>query len=204
MFQNFIRKYDSVYLYGTSMGGFGALIFSDYVTKPHILAYAPQSTLNPEKAPWDMRYPAAKNLDWHGKNADAADKLNITGKTLIVYDPFDPVDARHVARLPQDNIIHLKTPFLWHKTAKHLSHMGLLKEILHHFIEGDLQTWFPKVLRARKSYTPYLSNAYLNQARRFEKQRKYKNALLSLEKSLEHNPNNQHAADMSKRVEKEF
>lgn len=151
-FQSVLKKYETVCLYGNSMGGYAALALAGTIPGANVLSCCPQSTLDPRVVPWDTRFPMAKEQNWDGYFGDASKTLDNVGTVYVVYDPFFPADKIHVDRLPQENIVHLKAPFFQHDVVTFLSEMEILKELFSHFIKGDLETWFPQKIRTRREY----------------------------------------------------
>lgn len=97
--------------YGGSMGGFAALAYADLVQATTVLALNPQSTLAPDLAGWDKRFPQARAQDWSGPYKDAAGLARTPTLVLVAYDPFTPLDAKHIARLDQPALTLLRAPF---------------------------------------------------------------------------------------------
>ncbi len=200
-FQELVSSHKRVFFYGTSMGGFAALVFSQIAPGCTVLSLNPQTTLDPAKVPWENRYPEGLAQDWGGDFADAADALGVQGRVYVVYDPLWEADKRHIKRLPQDKIVRLKIPFLQHDLAGHLSNMNLLKDIVLHLAAGDIEHWFPRALRARKDYALYKSNACFFRAYRLGWKHKFREAMEVLDLSLRYNPLNRHALQMKNRVQ---
>ena len=72
--QGFFAGFDRICVYGSSMGGFGALTFAPLFPKSHAVVFAPQSTLDRRRASFETRYRfARRNNDWHGQWSDAAE-----------------------------------------------------------------------------------------------------------------------------------
>lgn len=175
-FKKILCRYDQVYLYGNSMGGYAALAFSGIVEGAKVLALSPQTTLDPDLITWDKRFPHGMEQDWSGRFSDAAETLDKVDVAYVIYDPFFPTDRAHIERLPAENVVCLKTPCLLHDVASALSDMSILKSIFTHFIKGDLETWFPKKMRARKDYAEYSYNVLFLWAMRCYRQKKFEQA----------------------------
>ncbi len=71
----FFDGFDRILFAGTSMGGFAALNLQSIVPGADVIAFSPQSTLNPEIAPFEDRYPwPLRKFDWESPEfLDAAD-----------------------------------------------------------------------------------------------------------------------------------
>lgn len=191
-FQKFIKQYENICLYGNSMGGYAALAFAGAIKGARVLALGPQTTLDPRLVPWDDRFPEGTAQNWDGAFADAAETLEDVAAAYVVYDPFYLPDNAHIKRLPQDKLIHLKTPFLQHDLAPQLLDMDLLGPLFLHFIEGDLESWFPQNIRARKNSERYEYNALLLWALRLYERGAGEAARQALHKLIEKNPGSEY------------
>lgn len=152
----FFAKFDRVAMIGTSMGGFAALTFSSLCPGATVVALSPQSTLNTALVPWENRFAKGRARDWGLPYSDARTQMETLGQAYVVYDPFFEPDKRHVMRLPQDRITHLKGFGFGHKTAVVLRRMDQLKFVMREAIRGTLdQGTFGVVARARKDIYLY-------------------------------------------------
>ncbi|HRQ61246.1 MAG TPA: hypothetical protein PLO23_07040 [Alphaproteobacteria bacterium] len=165
-FQDVLKAHGQVYLYGSSMGGYAALAFSAAVPGAHVLACCPQSTMDPQRVPFDKRFPVASRQKWNGFFADAAESMTKEGRIYVAFDPFYPPDYYHVERLPKDKIVSLKAPFFQHDILKPLIDLGLIQEMVVQFLNGTLEEWFPKALRKRKTHHIYAATAHFHCALR--------------------------------------
>ncbi len=67
------RRFPAVSMYGSSMGAFAALAFAPVAPGCTVLAFAPQTSLDPAVVPFEGRYPAALRItDWSLPYSDAA------------------------------------------------------------------------------------------------------------------------------------
>lgn len=127
-FRNFIARFDQVIFYGSSMGGYAALTFSQSVPGSSVIAFNPQSSLDPKITPWDTRHPQGSKQDWSGDFSDARDCAKSAQKIYIAYDPFDKIDNLHVSRLHQENIVPLKFFCVGHVVAEWMRQARILEE----------------------------------------------------------------------------
>lgn len=154
----FFAGYGAVSAFGASMGGFGALTFAGLYPGATILAFAPQSTLDPALAPFETRYRyARRTLPWTGAYADAAAGAAAAGRLYLAFDPRLGEDAAHVARLSGPNAVALPMPHLGHKLPPALQRMGQLKPLARAALDGTLDlAAFRRMMRARLASPAYV------------------------------------------------
>lgn len=157
--EGLFASYDTVSMYGSSMGGFGAALFAPLAPGCTVLAMAPQSTLSREIAPFERRYPLAMSFaDWsQGPMRDAAETIGAAGRAYVMYDPAVPEDRAHAERLQGPNVMHLPCRFMTHKLPPMFRRMGILKDLAHEGLTGALsRESFYKMLRKRREANPYI------------------------------------------------
>ena len=149
----FFEKFDRVVLYGASMGGYAACVFCAAIPNSEVVAISPQTTLDKSVVPWETRYKTAWHRDYTGKYGDASDTISAAKKAYIIYDPYEPLDTKHVKRLSGENIVTLRAPLLGHRLGSSLSQMGILSPIVLGALKGTLTpTDYYKLLRTRRSF----------------------------------------------------
>ncbi|MEM6593707.1 MAG: hypothetical protein AAF672_02885 [Pseudomonadota bacterium] len=152
----FFAGFERVAFVGTSMGGFGALAFSSLAPGATVVAFSPQTTLDPLKVPWERRFANGKAADWSLPFSDAALETASAKRVYLVYDPFHEGDRGHVARLSGANLVHLKGFGIGHKSALVLNRMEALKRVMDEGISGKLDPRaFYSMIRARKDIYIY-------------------------------------------------
>lgn len=152
----FARGYGAVALVGVSMGGFAALSFAACFPGATVVAFSPQSTLDPALVPWDGRFPEARGRDWTLAGADAAETMARAGQVWLFYDPFDARDARHAARLGGPNVMALRGFGMQHGLAAHLGRMRLFEATCLAALRNELvPALFYEQIRSRKDYYFY-------------------------------------------------
>ncbi|MCB2116252.1 MAG: hypothetical protein KDE00_08105 [Rhodobacteraceae bacterium] len=158
--EGFFAAFGAVSAFGASMGGFGALTFAGLYPGATILAFAPQSTLDAARAPFERRYRYAQRTQpWAGAYADAADGAAHAGRIYLAHDPRLPEDAAHAARLAGPNVTSLAMPHLGHKLPPALLRMGQLKPMAHAALSGTLELpAFHQMMRARLTSPAYLES----------------------------------------------
>tara|TARA_R100000935_G_scaffold35531_1_gene56260 strand:- start:1208 stop:4474 length:3267 start_codon:yes stop_codon:yes gene_type:complete len=130
------EQFDEVLFYGASMGGFGALTYARSCPGANILAIEPQTTLDPDILPKDLRWPWTQKLDWKNRYKDASEGTATAKNVVVISDPYFDLDRAHVERLSGENIKHLNIPFFGHKVAQPLMIMGNLKRLLADMTRG--------------------------------------------------------------------
>ncbi|WP_317215717.1 hypothetical protein [Gluconobacter sp. GP1] len=155
-FNSFISKFETVVFYGSSMGGYAALTFSQAVPGSTVIAFNPQSSLDPNIIPWDTRHTQAWKQDWTGDFSDARDGAKLARKVYIAYDPFDQIDNLHVARLHSENLILLKFFCVGHVVAEWMRQAGILEEFTISALMGiaTAKTFF-KLAQKRRDIPQY-------------------------------------------------
>ncbi len=149
-------KFDRVAFVGTSMGAFGALTFSSLRPGSTVVAFSPQTTLDTDLVSWETRFAKGRNADWTLPYSDAAQQTKSASNVFVVYDPFHAGDRKHVERLGDANVTHLRGIGLGHKSALVLNRMEALKPIMEGAISGELQSMdFYRLIRARKDIFLY-------------------------------------------------
>lgn len=152
----FFSQFDRVVFYGASMGGYAACAFSPAAPGCEVFAISPQSTVDKSLVPWETRYKTVWGRDFTGPYGDAAKVSQAAKRVSILYDPYEPLDAKHAARFTGDNVQHLRAPLLGHRLGSSLNQMGILNPIVLGALNGTLSAAeFHRLLRARKSSPRY-------------------------------------------------
>ncbi len=152
----FFAQFERVVFYGASMGGYAAAAFSAACPGADVVAISPQSTLDRALVPWETRYSVAWDRDWSGKYGDAAEASKLARRVSILFDPYEPLDAGHVARFNAPNVVKLRTPLLGHRLGSSLHQMGILNPIILAALDGSLtEAGFYNRLRARREFPRY-------------------------------------------------
>ena len=93
--EGFFARSKRVVLCGSSMGGFGALVFSRLVDDPIVIALNPQSTLDIKQVPWENRYAKGKRQNWRLPYSDVAGHLGHIARGYIILDRFEKLNLRY-------------------------------------------------------------------------------------------------------------
>ncbi|MFZ5709066.1 MAG: hypothetical protein ACOY4T_05155 [Pseudomonadota bacterium] len=154
--EGFFARFGRVVFYGASMGGYAACAFVGAADGADAVAISPQSTLDKRIVPWETRYRTAWDRDFGGRYGDAARASKAARQVTILYDPYEPLDAGHVARFDGPNVVRLRTPLLGHRLGSSLSQMGILSGVILAALDGSLsEVGFYRVLRARRGFARY-------------------------------------------------
>lgn len=88
------KPYKRIVTYGSSMGGYAAINFAHLIGATDVIAFSPQFTIDPNRAPNEKRYLDALKRMPNGFVYDQPAGLDWSKtRVTIVYDPFDPGDA---------------------------------------------------------------------------------------------------------------
>ncbi len=154
--EGFFAGFERVVFYGASMGGYAACAFAAACPGAEVVAISPQSTLDKALVPWETRYSTAWGRDFSGRYGDAAEASLGAARVSILFDPYEPLDAGHVARFGGANVVRLRTPLLGHRLGSSLHQMGVLNPIILGALNGTLtELEFYRILRARKEFARY-------------------------------------------------
>ncbi|MFC0200059.1 hypothetical protein [Paracoccus rhizosphaerae] len=153
----FFRSFDRVVLTGGSMGGFAAMTFASLVPGCIVIAFSPQSTLDPKIALSDNRFPSSRRYSWRLPYSDAAANVAAAGKAYIIYDNLLHLDRWHVARLPDaEHIYKLPIPGCGHGGTPVINQIGFFKEITRGMISGKMEAGrFRRLVRMRRRSSLY-------------------------------------------------
>ena len=141
--EGFFSQFMKVTFYGVSMGAFAALAFSRLVPGAIVVAFSPQTTLDPRILPKEDRWPIGTKLgNWNSRKfADAATGLEGAGRVYVLSDPFDPQEVSHISRIP--NLPHVHKLSLWHCGHFILSRMSrwsMSSTIIVPLLRGELDS----------------------------------------------------------------
>lgn len=152
----FFKRFKRVVFYGASMGGYAACAFSPAAPGCDVVAISPQSTVDRSVVPWESRYKAVWDRDFTGPYGDAAEVSKTANRVSIIYDPYEPLDARHAVRFTGQNVQHLRAPLLGHRLGSSLHQMGILSPIILGALDGTLtKDAYYRMLRTRRSFPRY-------------------------------------------------
>jgi hypothetical protein len=166
----FFRRFARVVFYGASMGGYAACAFVPACPGADVVAISPQSTLDRTLVPWETRYRTAWGRDFTGPYGDAAAVSAAARRVTLIYDPYEPLDAAHVARFGGANVVKLRAPLMGHRLGSSLHQMGILNPIILAALDGSLTPGdFYAALRARRTFPRYQRELFERAAARHPK-----------------------------------
>ena len=154
--RGFFARFRRVVFTGTSMGGYAAAAFCSLAPGATVLAYSPQSTLKKDLVPWERRFNRGRQQDWSGRYADAAALTGTAERVYLCYDPYMAGDRAHAARFSGDNIVHLHSNYVGHKTVVFMRRAGILKEVTRLCVTGEMtEARFNALYRSRRKLPWY-------------------------------------------------
>ena len=154
----FFDRYKSVMTYGSSMGGFGALIYADYIGADKVLAFNPQSAMSRKVVPFESRWLSIqRSHQWDGPFADAKGKSEHAKEVILTADMRHWQDREHVRRILSHNSRIINVPYLGHGTPAWLATMGLLSHFVLQIIKDEKldEVALYRGQRQRRKYPAY-------------------------------------------------
>jgi hypothetical protein len=129
-----------VVCYGSSMGGYAALIYSSIIKPEEIILFSPQYSIDARKVPFEHRwrnYASQVTFDYDDMHAG----IDYDASIKVIFDPLFKPDACHVdlveALRPIDRV---PVRFAGHNTARVLSELNMIKETTDALIMGTFDT----------------------------------------------------------------
>jgi len=166
--------------YGSSMGGYAAILFASKVSANVAFALSPQFDIGQS---WDQRW--AKWARIHGPiQTLTREAVRPDCRYVLAYDPMD-LDRLHIERFAEvishDMLHTVKFPCAGHPVGYFLSFMKILKEFSLAVLSGYEIPLFRDTIRARKkAYSDY----YFNLSRHCLKRRKLRWANCAISKAI--------------------
>lgn len=152
----FFRRFRRVVLTGTSMGGYAATAFARNIPGCTVVAFSPQSTLDPALVPWEERFGSGRKQDWSGRYRDAPADCAPAARVFIIYDPYFAPDRQHAERYTGDNITLLKSWYASHKSAQFMRRADILKAVMQAAVAGTLtDRLYYRLFRSRRDLMWY-------------------------------------------------
>lgn len=154
-------------LYGSSMGGYAALIYSRLLKPDQIIIFSPQYSIDAAKVPFEPRwrnYAAQLSFD----HDDMPAGLDADVPVKVIFDPFFRPDARHVDLIETLRPVErVSIPFAGHNTARVLGELNMITEttdslILGGFSFGDFSRRYRKQRQSASLFWHGFSDTLLN------------------------------------------
>lgn len=128
-------SYARILTYGSSMGGYAALRFADHIGANGVLAFSPQYSIDPRKAPFENRWPKSRRRKWL---PELSGPLSSAIPSVVVYDATIEPERLHAERIAEEMSVQtLILPHAGHHTAAFLSECGLLSDFVLQMAAGQ-------------------------------------------------------------------
>lgn len=158
----FFEEYNRTVFLGTDMGAYAACAYSVTAPGATVLAFNPRATLDPIRAGWDHRMPAARRMDFQSRYGYAPDMTEGTGQVFAFYDPTQMLDAVHASLFAGPWVTPLRMPHLAGRTEWAILQVGLMPDLLQSAVKGTLSAaHFARMWRIRRQFGPYLKGILL-------------------------------------------
>ncbi len=157
----FMEDFDRVVFLGAGgMAGYAAAAYSVTAPGAAVVVIAPRATMDPERAGWDLRDPAARRLNFTDRYGYAPDMTEGAGKVFVIHDPHHAPDAMHAALFDKTYVTRLPMRHTGPDTGRAAVASGLLGPVLDDAMAGTLDgPGFAQIWRvARRSHGPYLQS----------------------------------------------
>lgn len=150
---DFVRDFDRAIGYSASMGGYGALQWSNEIGLTQILAISPQITLRP-----GARLNPAWNCPARLYRDDIPETLRL--RPQIIFDPLDLYDSWQMAQL--DDFDALIAPCGGHAPLGVMKDGGRIRRVIASALDGGLcrSTFRNEYRRARRHSATYWLNLH--------------------------------------------
>lgn len=157
----FFDNFDDVLFYGEDAGGYAAAAYSVAAPGCRVLAVCPQATLDPRITGFDQRHRAHRRLNFHDRYGYAPDMIEGAAQAYIAFDPAHTLDAVHAALFTKPHVMPLRCLGLGSRVATGWAAMEIADDVMRGAMDGSLSYLsFGKMMRARRSYRPYLRSLY--------------------------------------------
>ncbi|WP_091739943.1 hypothetical protein [Phenylobacterium immobile] len=150
------QGYQSIVTYGSSMGGYGALIASGRLKAVRSVVDTPQFSVDPAKTGWDDRW--LKDTRGLSFAEDRFDDRVGPGEIYVFSDPGFETDQRHVDMIAALRPVrHMRAAFAEHAVSRVLLEAGVLQTATLEALTGALsETRFKALLRAGRRTSPLI------------------------------------------------
>jgi hypothetical protein len=154
-----VKGYDRIVTYGSSMGAYAAISATGPLRAHGALAISPQSAIDPDVIPWDVRWRAhtERIASEFGFSRDQlAKSVGQDSEIYVVADPWD-IDSIHAHR-----ILSAAPKAKWilahgggHPAGSLLREYKLLSQFVHSILTGsEGQSYWRKQMRRRRRSSP--------------------------------------------------
>ncbi len=137
--QDYLKQFDKIHTYGSSMGALGAANFADLLGAKNVITIAPLSTLSAELVPWEQRFRFGAKQNWNGVYGDATYGVKNVASMWALFDE-NTDDAKHAARFElilKEKLKTLIVPNVGHGVTNSLAKAKLLKKVVLHCLQNQ-------------------------------------------------------------------
>lgn len=118
----------NVTAYGTSMGGSGALLASQFMKISNCVVSVPPLIIDQAYSPWEPRFQGS----WKGRpllHVPQFDKIQ-PEQTTVIYDPFHKIDREHIRHMGRSGLRmqRIPAPFMGHTPLEEVQKAGFYRE----------------------------------------------------------------------------
>ena len=153
----FLEDFEEVLFYGADSGAYAAAAYSVAAPGCRVLALRPQATLAPQITGFDQRYRDQRIKDFSSRYGYGPDMIDGAQQTYVAFDPSQQLDAMHAALFTRPNVMMLRCNGFGSRISRTLDAIQVLDPVICDAMEGTLTlARFGKLLRARRTYKPYL------------------------------------------------
>ncbi|MET4633712.1 hypothetical protein [Kaistia defluvii] len=144
--------------YGSSMGGYGALNFSERLSLDRVLLFAPQFSADIRTVPWERRWQSEQ--DTLACRYDAVAQIAPVGG-YIFFDPHNRNDQRHADLIRQRHpLTPIKMPFSGHHALDWFSQNRTISALIRSLVfDGTRER---EAIRARRQDRAKVATYWLN------------------------------------------
>ncbi|MTH78350.1 tetratricopeptide repeat protein [Paracoccus aestuariivivens] len=182
-----LGEYSQKIAYGSSMGAYGAIKYSALMGCDHVLALAPQYSIDPADVPWDTRFRQHFRSELNtGMGIATGD---VSGRVIVVTDPMLRVDLRHfevIAQCSQADLI--PAYFCDHYVVNPIASRLILAALFKAVLDGNIDQAREVYRKARKSSAYYRGSLMHALAVRRMKQGRLDSAVAACTASIESMP----------------
>ncbi|MFG1481147.1 hypothetical protein V5F53_21235 [Xanthobacter sp. V4C-4] len=158
--QGIFERYRTIVTYGMSMGGYGALMYSNRLHAKRVIAVAPQYSLDAKRVPGERRW-GEDRKQYRNHYDDMSEGLIPSGQVTVLYDPLYKADRVHAGLIAGHRPVdHVMVPFAVHRVGRMLEDMGILSSVIDRSLRTGLDpVTFRSEVRAHRRAAPlYLSS----------------------------------------------
>lgn len=130
-----VEGYDRVIALGNSMGGYNAIMFSNFYPVDTVISFAAPYSLHPTTPPYDKRWEDRLThiKEWKYKHLE----FNDSSKYFLIYGD-DPNETQHLDLIPKKpNIQSRVFKDAGHSVSKKLLRQGILYNLLDNIVENN-------------------------------------------------------------------